>query len=740
MGQKSQNGRQSSFFAKIYYNTESTEQIKGAVEQILFQDDESSYTVFKLDSPIRPNHLITVVGVFPAISIGETMEIEGRWINHPTYGQQFKAESYHSVYPVTVAGITKFLGSGLIKGIGPATAKRIVDTFQEDTLSIIENYPEKLNEIEGIGRKKIDIITKGWSEQKQVKDLMLFLAGHNISTTLALKIYRHYGNRAIGVLQQDPYQMVYDITGVGFKTADKIALDLGMPADSASRIKAGVHFVLHEGTDEGHVYFPKEDLVRNSAELLGVDQERIEVAVETLLQERRLVREDDNLYISKLHHYEVEIVNRLHRLISQPADLPDTARLDEEIGAVESRMGIAFDELQKEAIRKAAFRRILVVTGGPGTGKTTMVRAMLDLFSGRNMRVALTAPTGRAAKRLEETTGHESKTIHRLLEFNPRMALFTRDEHHTLEYDVIIVDEMSMIDLPLFYALVKGVHHRTRLVLVGDVDQLPAVGPGNVLLDIITSNVVEVVRLSRIFRQSGDSDIISNAHRINCGEFPVFSQGEDSNFFFIFEEDPGKAVHKIKNLCVRRIPQKYKVDPVMDIQVITPMYKGDIGANTLNTVLQNALNPRGRELQRGGKTFRVGDKVMQIRNNYTKEVYNGDIGRVCYINLEEQELIVDFGGRKIGYEFVELDEIILAYAITVHKAQGSEYPVIIMPVLTQHFVMLQRNLLYTAVTRAKSLFVMVGTKKALSMAIKNNKMTDRHSSLAVRLQKPPSFL
>lgn len=715
--------------------SENIQRLRGVIERITFQNPENSYTVLKLEPAGRTRNLITVLGIFPSVSVGETIEVEGKWIMHPSYGQQFQADHYNSVFPVTIDGIVKFLGSGLIKGIGPVTAKRIVDTFGSDTLDIIENHTERLTEVEGIGEKKIAIIQNGWEERKHVKDLMLFLSGYNISTTLALKIYRHYGARAISVLQQDPYQLVYDISGIGFITADKIAQELGISLESPSRIKAGLHYVLYSATDEGHVYIPKVELIHHAAEILKVSEDRVVEALEGLLAEKRVVIEAENIYPASLYYSETEIAQRLQQINNQPVAPLDMTVLENEIAKLEQKWKLTLADQQKDAIKKAFLHPILVLTGGPGTGKTTTLRSMIELFLRHHLRVGLGAPTGRAAKRLEETTGYEAKTIHRLLEFNPRTSQFTRDQQNPLPNDVIVIDEVSMMDLPLFFNLLRGISRGARVVLVGDVDQLPAVGPGNILKDIIGSGVVEVVTLNRIFRQAGTSDIITNAHCINRGDFPYLTNQKDDNFFFVKEEDPVKVAETIKNLCTFRIPQRYHFDPFMEVQVITPMYKGEAGANNLNTILQNALNPQGSELQRGGRIFRVGDKVMQIRNNYQKDIYNGDIGRISAIELETQEVMVKFEERTVIYDFSELDEIVLAYAITVHKSQGSEYKAVVMPILTQHYIMLQRNLLYTAVTRAKSLFIMVGTKKALALAIKNNKIATRYTSLAERMKK-----
>jgi exodeoxyribonuclease V alpha subunit len=711
------------------------ENLKGIVERITYQNPENNYTVLKIEARDYTKKDITATGYFPSINVGETIYMEGEWINHPQYGYQFNVSDYNTVYPVSVSGIVKFLGSGIIKGIGPVTAKRIVNHFKLETLDVIENNIDKLSEVEGIAEKRIEMIRSGWDEHKAIKDVMIFLASHNISTNYAIKIFNKFGRRSIDVVKNDPYKLVYEIQGIGFKTADKIAKDIGFDENSISRIKAGISYILFDATEEGHVYLTENDLIDRSKELLSVDDTIIKRGMDELVYEKRIIKDAERVFLPGLYRAEVSISEKLKRMIKNPVKMMEPGILKNEIEQLEIIRHITFTDKQKEAILKSFNNRVLILTGGPGTGKTTTIRGIIDLFFKMGMRISLAAPTGRAAKKLEETTGRESKTIHRLLEFNPREGIFSKCAENLLTEDVIIIDEGSMIDTYLLNDLLNGVSVNSRLIIVGDADQLPSVGPGNVLKDIIDSNIIEVVRLDYIFRQIEKSDIVSNAHRVNKGEFPLVGNRMEDTFFLIKESDTSKIPEIIKELCLKRLPQKYNYDPFDDIQVLTPMYKGETGANNLNVILQDALNPTGEELRKGEKIFRVGDKVMQIRNNYDKDVFNGDIGRIKSIDMEYQLVEIDFGFRRIIYEFKELDDIILAYATTVHKSQGCEYKSVIMPITTQHFIMLQRNLLYTAITRAKELMILIGTAKAINIAVKNNKISERYTSLKERLVK-----
>ncbi|NLG80115.1 MAG: ATP-dependent RecD-like DNA helicase [Firmicutes bacterium] len=694
---------------------------------------------------------VTVVGTFPFISVGETLALEGEWVDHPEYGRQFKVEKYESVVPATQKGIEKYLGSGLIKGIGPVTAKKLVSHFGLATLDVIEHHPERLTEVEGVGPIKSATIARAFQEQKEIRKVMMFLAGHGVSPTLAIKIFRRYGDASIQAVRENPYRLADEIHGVGFKTADKIAVELGVEPTSAERVSAGIVYVLNELTADGHVYYPEQALIDEAAKVLGVGQDLVAAALPVLEERGAIIRDtvqgEKTVYLAYLYRAETSVAERLAALAGRPPKpLPvDVARLLAELGR---RDGVQLSVEQRAAVEKAVRCGVLVLTGGPGTGKTTTVRTMLRIFEAGALRVALAAPTGRAAKRLAETTGREAKTIHRLLgvSFGQGQMSFEHNEGAPIDADVIILDETSMIDIQLMSYFLAAVRPGARLVLVGDADQLPSVGPGSVLRDVISSGAVEVVRLTEIFRQARTSMIVTNAHRVNRGEMPVLNrnvtEGAKADFFFIAEDDPEKVTALVKDLVVRRLPAYAKCDPIDDIQVMAPMRRTVTGVENLNAVLRDALNPAApgkQEMRLGGLVLREGDKVMQIRNNYDKMVFNGDIGRVVKVDTEDQEVVVAFvepdGMRRVTYEQHELDELVLSYAISVHKSQGSEYPVIVMPITTQHFIMLQRNLLYTAITRAKRLVVLVGTPKALAIAVKNSTQDRRYSGLAERLRR-----
>ncbi len=709
------------------------EKLTGVVERITYQNTENNYSVLKLEIKQRRKKVVTVTGYFPSINVGETIEVWGEWINHPQYGYQFNAAEHNTVYPVTIEGIVKFLGSGIIKGIGPVTAKRIVNHFKLKTLDVIENEIDKLADVDGIANKRVEMIRSGWEEHRAIKDVMIFLSSHNISTSHAIKIFSKFGKKSINIVKNDPYQLIYEIHGIGFGTADKIAKDIGYDENAISRIKAGIIYILFESTNEGHVYLPEEEIIEKGEQLLSVDESLIKEGIEQLLAENKIIKDSERIYLPGLYRAEISIAEKLKRMLQNPVKRIEPKELKEYIDRVEIFQSIKFTEMQKEAIIKSFNNRVLVMTGGPGTGKTTTVKGIIGLFHDKGLRITLAAPTGRAAKKLEETTGRKAKTIHRLLEFNPRNNQFTINPNNQLSDDLIIIDEGSMIDTYLMNDLLGGISVKSRIVIVGDSDQLPSVGPGNVLRDIIDSQTVELVKLDQIFRQTEKSDIVSNAHRVNNGEFPNISNRNEDTFFLIKEDDYSKIPEIIKDLCIKRLPNRYGYNPISDIQVLTPMYKGDTGANNLNTILQDALNAKKKELRRGEKRFRVGDKVMQIRNNYDKDVFNGDIGRIKAIDSEYQQIDVEYDLRRVLYDFKELDDIVLAYATTVHKSQGSEYKAVIMPITTQHFIMLQRNLLYTAITRAKELIILIGTAKAINIAVKNNKISKRYTCLAERM-------
>lgn len=709
------------------------ETLQGILERIVYENEEDGYIIARFSSPRHGHEPLTVVGNLMSASPGENLLLKGSWVNHPKYGRQFKIEEYKTILPATVTGIKKYLGSGLIKGIGPVMAERIVDHFGLDTLDVIENSPKRLGDVFGIGRKRVEMITSAWQEQKDIKEVMLFLQSHNVSTNFAVKIYKTYEERAITVVREDPYRLAEDIYGIGFKTADTIADNLGIEKNSQSRLMSGIQYILSQSAEEGHVYLPETELIDESARLLGVESESIKEALEALGDRESVIIEGDNVYLAPFYYAEVGVANKIVSLL-QAGSVRAVSRVDESIAYLERVKKIKFAENQKEAIRKALNSKVMILTGGPGTGKTTTLMGIIELMEQLQLDVALAAPTGRAAKRLSETTDREAKTIHRLLEYNPNEGGFKKNQAEPLDADVVVIDEFSMVDLVLMNSLLKALRTSSTLILVGDVDQLPSVGAGNVLRDLIDSHAIDVITLTEIFRQAQQSVIVTNAHKINKGQFPSLSGEKDRDFFFIEEEDPEEAAAIIVDLVMRRLPRHYNYDPIDDIQILCPMYRGAVGANNFNETLQTALNPDGESLLRGGRNFRSGDKVMQIRNNYDKEVFNGDIGRIALVDPIDQIVTVAFPEKTVEYDVADLDELVLAYAITVHKSQGSEYNAVIAPILTQHYMMLQRNLLYTAITRAKKLLVLVGTKKAIAMAIRNDKVAKRYTSLARRIQ------
>ncbi len=728
------------------------ELLKGAVERITYYNEENGYTVLRM----RPEQLrlglardgtVAVVGMLPELQPGEAVEFEGEWVTDPRYGQQFRAEKVRQSTPATVEGMRRYLGSGLIKGIGPKTAEKIVDRFGVQTLDVLDRSPDRLLEVPDVGKKRMLLIRKAWAEQQAIKQVMLFLQGHEISTSLAIKIYKSYGDDAVSKVQENPYRLARDIWGIGFLTADRIARSLGLPDDSPHRMEAGVIYALNEATNDGHTFVPRPTLTAQAAELLRLEgaADGIEAAVDRLHAREEVMIDEvpqeaaavEAVYLPPLFYAEVGAARRLRMMIDLPA-----SRLDDLRGArwawflttLEAESQIQLTEQQRDAVRQALTSKISILTGGPGTGKTTTLRTVIAALRATGHRFVLCSPTGRAAKRLAEATGESAQTIHRLLGYSPGEG-FTRNEDDPLDADMIVVDEASMVDLVLLYNLLKAIPAEAHLLLVGDVDQLPSVGAGDVLRDLIHSGRVSFTRLDVIFRQEGGSLIIRNAHRINRGEQPdTRNEGED--FFFFGEEDPEAAARLVVDVVQNRIPQRFGYDALTDVQVLVPMYRGPAGVDALNIALQAALNPPGRRAERRimGRLFRVGDKVMQTRNNYEKDVFNGDIGRVHALDFEEQALIVALEDRLISYDWSECDELVHAFAISVHKSQGSEYPVVVMPVLTQHYMMLQRNLLYTAITRARKLVVLVGTRKAIAIAVRNNEVVHRYSGLEYRLK------
>jgi exodeoxyribonuclease V alpha subunit len=718
-------------------------ELQGQLERITYFNAENHYTIAKVKVQGQKS-LVTVVGSLVSVLPGETLRMKGSWDVHPKYGEQFRIVSYESVVPATAKGIERYLGSGLIKGIGPVMAKRLVNKFGEETLTVIESDIRRLTEVEGIGDKRIGMIAAAWVAQKDIRDVMLFLQGHEVSSSYAAKIYRQYGKESIRVVKENPYRLAEDIFGMGFLTADRIAVKLGMPKDSPVRAEAGILHVLRRLSDEGHVYYPYEPLIAECEKILETGREIIVKAFARITLEKKVVTEDldgeevrENnkaVYLAGFYLSETGIADKLRRI----SETPGAAMLfdrDEAIEWAQGEMEISLAPDQKKAVREALDRKVMVITGGPGTGKTTIIKAIIKIYRRTGRRVQLAAPTGRAAKRMSEATGNDARTIHRLLEYSPKLMAFKRDEETPLDTDLVVIDETSMVDTSLMHHLLKAVPLNASLVFVGDADQLPSVGPGNVLRDIIDSGRIPTVKLKKIFRQSGESLVIVNAHRINNGEFPIVSPEREmpQDFYFVQLEDPEEVCRMVLNMCKNRIPEKFGFHPLNDIQVLTPMHRGVVGVSNLNTELQKHLNHSTDELLRGGKTFRSGDKVMQIRNDYDKDVYNGDIGRISAINREDHEVTVDYDGRPVVYDFTDLDEIVLAYAVSVHKSQGSEYPAVVIPLLTQHYLMLQRNLLYTAITRGKKLVVIIGTKKAMAIAIKNDKPRMRYTRLKERL-------
>ena len=740
-----------------------TTTVEGTLEQVVYSNEEGSWSVVRVDVP-GERGLTTAVGNLQGTTPGETLRLTGAWEKNPKFGRQFRVESYLAIQPSTLVGIERYLGSGLIPGIGPKMAERLVATFGLDTLEVIENHPERLKQVPGIGPKRRAEIRRAWAEQRRIKDLMVFLQSHGVSTRYALKIYKMYGDEAMGLVRRDPYRLARDIRGIGFLTADRIASSMGVPKDAPTRIQAGVLHLLDQASGEGHVFLPRDELLRETVELLGVEPERVAAAVDVLVKEEELEVEPlpagagggeaggEAVYPTALWAAETGVLERVEALLDHPAR---KVRLDVEkaLEWFQQREGIELAPEQRRAVSLGLTEKVLVITGGPGTGKTTLVRAVVDILLKKSVKILLAAPTGRAAKRLSEATGMEARTIHRLLEFNAQTRHFERNAERPLTADLVILDEVSMLDVNLAWQMLRAVPDKGRLVLVGDVDQLPSVGPGRVLGDLIASGVLPVVRLSTIFRQARRSLIVVNAHRVNQGEMPVLDagkgptgspEGDDGDggaggdFFFIPRSDPEEALETVCYLVTERIPSSFGLDPVEDIQVLTPMNRGALGAERLNAELKERLNPARpgtAEVARGSRSFRAGDKVMQIRNNYDLGVFNGDVGRIDAIDEEEGEVLCTFDDQRVTHELSSLDELVPAYACSIHKSQGSEYPCVVLPFHSQHWVMLRRNLLYTALTRARELVVVVGETRALGRAVRSSHSDRRWSLLAERLAR-----
>ncbi|MDR2124254.1 MAG: ATP-dependent RecD-like DNA helicase [Desulfovibrio sp.] len=722
-------------------NPEAGRTLRGTLERVVFHNEASGWTVLrlKLQSSADP---VTVVGYMPDPQPGTALSVTGTWVSDPRWGRQFKMEVFETLLPDTAEGIRHYLGSGLLKGIGKRMAQRIVNCFGPDTFRILDEEPGRLSEVKGISARKAEEVKAAWTEHRGIRDLIVFLQPHGISTAYAVRIFKQYGTESPAVVRSNPYRLAMDIRGIGFPTADALAMKLGFDPAGDLRAEAGLLHQLNRFSDEGNVFYPLEELLHACADELGMETAVLRKAAGNLRREKRIVVEEleENgesfpaVYLSRFHHYECRTALRLLKILKSPKSTyfedPDGL-----LRGVLSMLPLRLAEEQTQAARAVLHGKVLVVTGGPGTGKTTVINAIIRLFEKRDAGILLAAPTGRAAKRMAEATERKAKTVHRLLEYSPRDDAFQRNEDRPLACGLLVVDEASMLDAMLMYHLLKAVPLGATLVLVGDVNQLPSVGPGNVLGDVIASGAVEVVRLTEVFRQAAQSRIIVNAHRINQGEAPEMRGSGPglSDFYFIRRDDPEEAAQMIVELVAKRIPARFRLHPVEDIQVLTPMHKGSAGVTELNLRLQEALNRQDAWVKRGERRFYLGDKVMQLRNNYDKDVYNGDTGRICLVNPEEKELTVRYDDKNVLYSFDELDEITTAYAVSVHKAQGSEYPAVVMPVLVQHYMLLQRNLLYTGVTRGKRLVILVGSPKALHIAVRNNRTQRRFTWLDKRL-------
>jgi exodeoxyribonuclease V alpha subunit len=709
------------------------ETLTGSVERVTFHNEDNGFAVLKVKARGKRD-LVPVVGHVASISAGEFIHAVGVWITDRTHGLQFKADFLKTTPPTTAEGIEKYLGSGMVRGIGPVLAKRIVAAFGEKTFDVIEAEPERMREVSGIGEFRAGKIVAGWAEQKAVRDIMVFLHSNGVGTSRAVRIFKTYGHDAIQVMTENPYRLARDIRGIGFRTADAIAMKLGMTREALQRVRAGISFALQEAADEGHCGLPVDELIKLATTLLEVDEAVIHTALSQELAEGEVaadtVEQNPCVFLRGLYLAERGIADRLRALTDGRPPWPEID-VDKAVSWVEKRTAKTLAASQRAAVAMVLKSKAAVVTGGPGVGKTTLVDAMLRILAAKGTRLLLAAPTGRAAKRMTEQTGIAAKTIHRLLETDPKTGGFRRDAENPLDCDVLVIDETSMVDTSLMYAVLKAVPPKSSLLLVGDVDQLPSVGPGQVLADVIDSGVVPVARLTEVFRQAAESRVVVNAHRINRGEMPKWPKaGEESDFFFVEATEPEQGAAKVVEIVRDRIPRRFGLDPIRDVQVLCPMQRGALGARALNSNLQNALNSNMSEkIERFGSAFAPGDKVMQIENDYDREVFNGDLGRVRRIDQTEGLLIAEFDGREVEYPFNELDALVPAYATTIHKSQGSEYPAVVITIATQHYTMLARNLVYTAVTRGKHLVVLVGQRKALAIAVRTHGRKRRWTKL-----------
>lgn len=706
------------------------------VERVTFHSADTGFCVLRLKARGHRD-LITATGHAAVINAGEFVQLSGTWVNDRTHGLQFKAAFLKASPPTTLAGIERYLGSGMIRGIGPVFAKALVRAFGEQVFEIIETQPDRLREVAGVGPVRAKRIIAGWADQKVIREIMLFLHSNGVGASRAVRIYKTYGAEAVQVISENPYRLAQDIRGIGFRTADQIASKLGIEKEAMIRVRAGISFALSEAMGQGHCGLPVDQLTTLTIKLLEISPDliaealRLELASETVIADE--LDGERCIFLSSLHHAERTIAARLLAISQGPTPWREISA-DRAIPWAEQKTGRTLAKSQGAAVRQALNSKLLVITGGPGVGKTTLVNTILKILGARQVSVLLCAPTGRAAKRLSESTGLEAKTIHRLLETDPKTGGFRRDQANPLDCELLVIDEASMIDVPLMRALMNAVPDGAAILVVGDVDQLPSVGPGQVLADMIASGVLPVVRLIEVFRQAAGSRIVTNAHRINQGFMPELGGKERSDFYFVDAPDPEMALKTLVTVVRDRIPQAFGMNPIRDIQVLCPMNRGSLGARSINIELQQALNPPGdHRVERFGWTYAPGDKVMQVQNDYDREVYNGDLGLVRRVDLDEGELVAEFDGREVIYSFGELDELVLAYATTIHKSQGSEYPVVVIPLTTQHYTMLARNLLYTGVTRGKQLVVLIGQRKALAIAVKNGAARRRYSMLRTRL-------